>query len=307
MATTYTYSIQNDFPNQAISSDRLVIEIQQSAITIALGGVTTIGDVVQVTFKSSLSAGEITILNGIITVHSGDPIETTILGDATVVNGYTSTSNTNRTNIFATSYTEQLVNSQRALVSTSANDASGSIGAITAQVAYYDQTMAGPFVETITLNGTTPVNTVSTTVCFVESIKVVTAGSAGNNAGTINMTISAGGLGGTLCSIATNDNQTNLCQHYVGLGKTFFLTQVTCGNQGISNGNLTVLITSPTLSGTVDRVVIPQIRIPAGSTKDINFSIPIKVSGPARVLLQIKQDASAGTNNWFGSFSYQEI
>jgi hypothetical protein len=167
--------------------------------------------------------------------------------------------------------------------------------------------MAGPFTETVTLNGTSNVNTVASNIRFVESLRVMTAGSAGNNQGTITIFNATAGGGGAMGTIAINDNQTNWCHHYVGLNKNWFLTQVMCGNQGGSNGSLTVLRTTPTVANSTDLVIIPQIRVPAGTTDVVGFSAPIKVTGPARVLLQIKQDAASGTNSWFAGFSYQEV
>jgi hypothetical protein len=71
---TYTYSIQNDFPNHKISSDRLAQEIQQSAIVVALNCINTAGDVCDILFKAELSEGNKTILDGLVAAHSGEPL-----------------------------------------------------------------------------------------------------------------------------------------------------------------------------------------------------------------------------------------
>lgn len=78
----YTYSIQNDFPNQILSSDRLTQEIESSTITIALDNISTSGDDCIVAFKASLSNDEQTTLDELVAIHSGadlDPLPTTIL------------------------------------------------------------------------------------------------------------------------------------------------------------------------------------------------------------------------------------
>jgi hypothetical protein len=228
-------------------------------------------------------------------------------GSASFVSGYSSTSSIARAGIFATPYTEQLTNAQRSVSSSSASDTAAGTGAQTILITYYDQTMSGPFTETVTLNGTANVNTVGTNICFIESMRIQTVGSLGNNQGTISLFISAGGGGGTIGTIAVNDNQTNWCHHYVAKDKTLFLTQVLGGNQGSSNGSLTVLKTTPTISNSTDLVIIPQLRVPSGTTESVAFSSPVRVSGPARIQLQVRQDAASGNNNWFAGLAYQEV
>ncbi len=412
--TAYTYSIQNDFPNHAVASDRLTLEIQQSSIITALDHIDTSGDAVNIWFKDVLSGGDQTTLTAVVHAHSGLPLSgtsvtgsftanaqtitlvpggnanvgvqvsgtwvATIVFEATIdgtnwfsievfpvgdiaavasvttngqwrfpssgfnqvrakttsytsgtasltflatnaasiirtvdgvtsfISGYGATSNTTRVSILATPYTEQLTNAQRSISSSNANDTSAGTGARVVQVTYYDQTMAGPFTENVTLNGTSAVNTVGTNICFIESMRVITVGTLGNNQGTITLFIATAGAGGTIGTIAVNDNQTNWCHHYVATGKTLFLDQIMCANQGISNGNVTVLKTSPTIANTPDLVITPQIRVAAGNmTNDPIFEAPVRVVGPARIILQVKQDASSGTSNWFAGFGYQEV
>lgn len=239
--------------------------------------------------------------------NSGNTLVTSVNSVASFVSGYNSTSNGTRASILATVYTEPLSAAQRSVASSSASDASAGTGARTILITYYDNTMAGPFTETVTLNGTSNVNTVASNIRFVESMRVLTAGSAGNNQGTITVFNASAGGGGAMGTVAVNDNQTNWCHHYIGVNKAFFLSQVVCGNQGGSAGSLTVLKTTPTVSNSTDFVVIPQIRTDTGVTTSVDFKSPISVSGPARVILQIKQDATSGTNNWFAGFAYQEV
>lgn len=72
--TTYTYSIQNDFPNHKVDPSRLYQEIQLSVITIAVASVTTDGDNCGITFKDILSTEAKDILDHIIAVHSGEQL-----------------------------------------------------------------------------------------------------------------------------------------------------------------------------------------------------------------------------------------
>lgn len=73
-ATKYTYSIQNDFPNQKVSTDRLLSEIRASAIVTAIDYINTSGDDCDVWFKAELSTGDKTILDGLIAAHTGEAL-----------------------------------------------------------------------------------------------------------------------------------------------------------------------------------------------------------------------------------------
>lgn len=72
--STHSYSISADTLNSALSADRLTLEIQQSSITIALDRIDINGDNFDVVFKASLSAGEITTLNGLVAAHTGQSL-----------------------------------------------------------------------------------------------------------------------------------------------------------------------------------------------------------------------------------------
>lgn len=82
MATQFIFTISTDILAGQCDGDRLDEEIRQSAITIALDGVSTSGNVVTIDFKADLSAGEETILHGdttgpaggLVGSHSGEPL-----------------------------------------------------------------------------------------------------------------------------------------------------------------------------------------------------------------------------------------
>jgi len=73
-ATKYTFSIEDDFPNHKVATDRLTREIQASAIVMALDRIDTAADVCDVWFKDALAAGDVTILNGLVAAHSGEAL-----------------------------------------------------------------------------------------------------------------------------------------------------------------------------------------------------------------------------------------
>jgi hypothetical protein len=72
--TNYNYTISTDFPNEVVSANRLVLEVQDSAIVTALDSISVAGDTCTVAFKAALSSGDETILDGLINVHSGEAL-----------------------------------------------------------------------------------------------------------------------------------------------------------------------------------------------------------------------------------------
>lgn len=82
--TKYVYSIQNDFPNHKVSSDRLTLEIQASSIVVALDHIETTGDECDIWFKDPLSGGDLATLNYLVAHHSGEPLpQPAVLPDGT--------------------------------------------------------------------------------------------------------------------------------------------------------------------------------------------------------------------------------
>lgn len=145
------------------------------------------------------------------------------------VRGITTVSSSSIAQVTDNAYTEQSSNAQRSLVSTSANDASAGTGARTVRIVYYSMTagiITGPFVETVTMNGVTPVDTVSTAICHVKSLEVITAGSGDTNAGTIQMYSATAGGGSVFTSIPVNNSRTNTGIHWIPNGKTMLLKQL---------------------------------------------------------------------------------
>lgn len=61
---TYSYTLTDDFPDNAVNDQKLAAEIGASAIVTALSRIDTDGDNVYIVFKEPLSAGDKTILDG---------------------------------------------------------------------------------------------------------------------------------------------------------------------------------------------------------------------------------------------------
>ncbi len=83
--TTYTYSIQDDFPNHKVDSDRLSLEIRASSISVALDSISTDGDACSILFKDVLLGADESTLDTLVSVHSGEPLPDPHLDDGTPI------------------------------------------------------------------------------------------------------------------------------------------------------------------------------------------------------------------------------
>lgn len=71
MNTSYTYSIATDTMNGKIAPRDLYLAIIASAIIVSCPDVSTSGDVITIAFKDALSMGDKTILDGVVSTHTG--------------------------------------------------------------------------------------------------------------------------------------------------------------------------------------------------------------------------------------------
>jgi hypothetical protein len=83
MSTKYTYAISTSFPNHRVDSNRLTEEINDSEIQTELDYISTYLDDCAIWFASDLSGTDKAILDGIVAVHSGEPVlPPVVFGDA---------------------------------------------------------------------------------------------------------------------------------------------------------------------------------------------------------------------------------
>lgn len=185
-----------------------------------------------------------------------------------------------------TTYNEQTVNAQRSVASANANDTAAGTGARSVTITYYDATGAGPFTETVVLNGLTAVATANSNICFIESIVVATVGSGGANAGILTLYVNNAGGGGTIGTIgvgtivaAVGDNRTLWAHHYVASNLTCAITSYIVG----ASGTVTFHLRSknPTNVNAPDIAISPFLTT-AGEFS-ATFPAPITVPGPARI------------------------
>lgn len=209
-----------------------------------------------------------------------------------------------------TVYTEQTTNAKRSIASASANDTAAGTGARTVRITYLTATFTGPFTETVTLNGTTYVNTVATNICYIEQIEVITAGSTGSNVGIITLKAATAGGGATIVTINATNNQTFIPIHYVPTGKTCKITGISCGHNGTTVGSgalFTVNALDLSTANAVERQVSDFVRLYGQtSTFSRNYTSPIVVSGPARLRIYVTPETASSTV-YRSSFDFFEV
>lgn len=229
----------------------------------------------------------------------------TLIPKSSITLGYTTSSGSVFTVMRATAYTEQTTNAQRSLVSSNVNDTSAGTGARTVTITYYDEDLLGPFTETVSMSGTTPVNTVASNICFIEKIEVTTVGNQLSNIGTITLKAATAGGGVTIGTIPGGDGITNWCHHYVGANKTMQIVSAIATIKGMASGALEIHRTIPN-SDKPELTIAPKLRIEAGSSDKLTFDVPIIVSGPALVLAYGRSDSASGTLDWSVGIGYYE-
>lgn len=208
----------------------------------------------------------------------------------------------------STAYTEQTSNAQRSIVSASANDTAAGTGARTVKITYL--TLAGVLnTETVTLNGTTPVNTVATDICYIEKMEILTAGSGGVAAGIISLKAATAGGGATIGTIAAGQTQTYWAHHYVPAGKTCNITSQWGGHTGTTVGSgatFTIRALAQNVANAVERQVSDSFRLYGQSSSvQRNYGSPIQIPGPARLVTYVLPETSTSTN-YRASFDYYE-
>lgn len=214
-----------------------------------------------------------------------------ITGTTSVSLGRLSTNATTKVRMGMSAFTDETAGAQRSVVSSSAADASAGTGARTIKITYYTVSagvISGPSTETITMNGTTNVNTVATNICHVEKIEVITVGTGLTNAGTISLFASTAGGGGTIATIPTGDKVTKYGHHFVPSGKTCLVYDFSMMNNA-SSGNtpeITVEVSDPASANNAE-VIIQMFRLDGRSGVNYNPTVPLTVVGPARIRIYV--------------------
>jgi hypothetical protein len=175
-----------------------------------------------------------------------------------------------------------------AIVSTSASDAAAGVGARTVRIQGLTAWNTAEATETVTLNGTTPVNTVNSYV-IIHRMKVLTCGATDINVGTISATAATDGT--ITAIISPSQGQTQMAIYGVPSTQSLYMTR------------FYAYMNDPNASTRVDAQLRvndnPDVQLTnfinkfdlqlfnsGSSTDDISFNIPIKFSGPCIIKVQ---------------------
>lgn len=203
--------------------------------------------------------------------------------------------------VMKTAYIEQSTGARRSLVSSSASDTAGGTGARNVTIVYYDNTMGGPFNETVITSGTAAVNTVATNIRFIESMIVNNAGSFGSAIGTLSLKVSTGGAGANIGSIAAGDNQTFWAHHYIATGKMMSLTSMTLSAGASSGALFRYFFRNPLVTDNAP-FVRESLRVANSDTLVKQFVPNVNLTGPGRFVVQVTPDANGVT--WYATIGY---
>ena len=126
------------------------------------------------------------------------------------------------------------------------NDKAGGTGALTVTIGYLDANYAEQ-TTTVTLNGTTRVNTTPTNIRRINSFRVATTGTAGKPAGNLSLTNTGGTV--TYSYIAAGYTRARNSIYTVPAGKSLYLTSMSASAAGAKY--LRVILKASTNAGTV--------------------------------------------------------
>jgi hypothetical protein len=173
---------------------------------------------------------------------------------------------------------------QMTVVSTSVQDGVAGTGAITIRIQYIQASDGQEATEDITMDGTTPVNTVAEDIAFVNHMFTTSIGSNGVAVGDIDI-YKLGDDTTVYNRIIAGGNKDLTVAIRVPTGKTYFINEWHCSVTGnkptavrlrstdwngiLYNGDSPVFIFKDTAflaEGDFDRTLDPPIKVPGGST-----------------------------------------
>lgn len=190
---------------------------------------------------------------------------------------------------------------QLALVSSSANDSSAGTGIRTVEVHYLDANLIDR-TEVVTLNGTTPVNTVATNIRFVQCMHMLTFGSGKVAAGNI----SASNGGNNYSYIATGDVRCSSSVRMVPAGKRLIINAVYAGSiSGVAAASTTVSIATTYFDGhdyTSSSIFIPMSTAAfQDNSSGLDLFCPMAFTeGQSVGMIFTTDKAATVVGSWFG-------
>lgn len=183
-----------------------------------------------------------------------------------------------------------------AIVSTSVNDTAAGTGARTLTVnglngSYVDTT------ETVTLNGTTPVNTVNSFV-IIHRMVVVTVGSGTVNAGIITATAATDAT--VSSGIIIGKGQTQFCLYMIPAGYTAYLTRFGGSMNGGANANCDLELFAKPFGGAWNLKGTITLGETGSNIGSREYNVPVAYS--AQTLLKVSATCDTNNTNVVGNF-----
>ena len=177
-----------------------------------------------------------------------------------------------------------------AIVSTDAKDTSNGVGARTINVLGLSSAYA-PISETVTLNGTTPVNTASSYI-MIYRMYVITAGSELDNAGVISATAATDST--VTAEIRAGENQTLMAIYQIPAGYTGKITRYYANAGNVTTAStMTIRLLVKEFGEVYQTKHIIDVVTTGENMIDYKYSPPLTVGEKAIV----KLNATAGAAN----------
>lgn len=178
-----------------------------------------------------------------------------------------------------------------AIVSTATTDVAGGIGATSVLVSGLSSWTALEISETVTLNGTTPVNTVNPYVIIhrLKAVASATTTNVGINAGTINATAATDAT--VTASIAISQGQTQMAIYGVPTLQTFYVNKIFASmNDATTATRIDIQLrvnenASTQLPAFINKADL-QLSNQGASHVESHYNIPLKISGPCIIKIQ---------------------
>jgi len=175
-----------------------------------------------------------------------------------------------------------------AIVSSSASDAEDGVGARTVRIQGLTAWNVAEATETVTLNGTTPVNTVNSYV-IIHRMKVLTSGGTNINVGTITATAATDST--VTAEIAIGQGQTQMAIYGVPSVQSLYMTRFYAYiNDANAASRVDVQLRAnenPDVQTTnfINKFDL-QLANNGTSVGEVTFNIPIKFAGPCLIKVQ---------------------
>ena len=182
-----------------------------------------------------------------------------------------------------------------AIVSSSADDTAAGIGARTLTVTGLN----GSYVEveeTVTLNGTTPVNTANS-YFIVSRMIVATAGTSATAIGTIS-SVSNGTGTPTFPGIIIGANQTQFCIYQVPTAYTLYLWNYAAGVSGGTTAEVNLM--AKPFGGVYNLKGQVQLNSAGSSFERVDYKVPLKFA--AKTIVKLTCTATSNNTAVVGSF-----